>query len=52
MAQGKTGIVTRVIVNNQKVSTPISKVVELNVVNDQLVPEMVETDTGVNSRTQ
>ena len=48
MARGKT-FATNVVVNNMKTNI-VSKTVELSVVNDQLVPEKNDLESGVNSR--
>lgn len=48
MAKGKTTTAT-VTVNN-KPGTTVSKTLEQIVVNDQLVPDALETNPGVNSR--
>jgi hypothetical protein len=48
MAQNKFSTVN-IIVNNVK-SSPVSKAVELVVVNDQLVPHLSEVEHGVNTK--
>jgi hypothetical protein len=44
------GTVTKIKVNNGKADTTVSKVVELVVKNDQLVPDTKDVDAGVNTR--
>jgi hypothetical protein len=48
MATGKTAT-KNVIINNVKTAT-VSKVVELIVINDQLIPHLNEVEPGVNSK--
>lgn len=47
MAKGKTETVVKININNSKVSTTVSKVVEQVVIDGQLQPDKTETDRGV-----
>lgn len=49
MARGNQRTITTVKLNNSKADTALTKIIELVVVNDQLVPEKKDTEIHVYS---